>query len=227
MATRRDAIAAGLVAENGETVELSYLECLDLAARAAGMQPGAEWAGRAGWVQRGGRTHAELGACCARVVAAFADLTATQSEGQVSAQFRDNFGGLTEAKLKFRKAGAVLTAKTRMGSAGEIRERKKAPPRRLAAPLLKLPDPNKYPSYYDIIREPIDIETIRHKIARHDYPDVASFRQDLQRLFYNGRITAGRGTQMWDDLNAMEGVVVEELKRTTTRLVYVEEVHPA
>ena len=226
MATRADAVAAGMVADTGEEEALSYLECLDLAARVAGMEPGADWAGRDGWVQRGGRTNCEMGARCAGIIEAVVELTGHDSAGDVSSQFKDNFGGLSSAKLKFRKVNAVLTANTRMGSAGKIREREKGPPRQLAASLLKLPDPNKHPAYYDIVRDPIDIETMRRKIGRDEYPDMLAFRQELQRLFCNGRVTAGRGTQLWDDLTAMEAVAVEGLAKATTRLAYVEEVWP-
>lgn len=102
MATRADAVAAGMVADTGEEEALSYLECLDLAARVAGMEPGADWAGRDGWVQRGGRTNCEMGARCAGIIEAVVELTGHDSAGDVSSQFKDNFGGLSSAKLKFR-----------------------------------------------------------------------------------------------------------------------------
>lgn len=63
--TRADAIAgrhpltdAPLANDNGADDELSYLEMLDLAARVVGHT--ADWTGRGGWIERGGRTHGEL-----------------------------------------------------------------------------------------------------------------------------------------------------------------------
>jgi hypothetical protein len=36
------------------------------------------------------------------------------------------------------------------------------------------------------------------------YSSVGTFREDMQTLLYNARVTGGRGTQLWDDLNVLE-----------------------
>eukprot|EP01050_Picozoa_sp_SAG11_P025581 SAG11_NODE_5823_length_1456_cov_0.831245_1_plen_166_part_10 len=146
------AASQGLLVDNGETEPLTYLEMLDIGARSIGVQ--AAWAGREGWVQRGGRTVETLRAACFAVWLAMAEaVAAPETEGSISAMFRGNFGGLSAAKSRFRKAGGAIVAGSRIGAGKGIRERAAGPPRKLAAPLMVLPDRLKYPAYYDIIRE--------------------------------------------------------------------------
>ena len=105
---------------------------------------------------------------------------------EVSAQFRSNFGGLTDAKMKFRKAGNALTFGARMAGMADILKQKDAPARKLVTPLMKLPDRMNNPAYYDIVRCPIDMGMIRKRIEGDKYSSVLAFRNDVQTLFFNG-----------------------------------------
>lgn len=48
-------------------------------------------------------------------------------------------------------------------------------------------DPEQVPDYYDIIKSPMDIETMRAKVDEDLYPTYQSFLYDLQQIIHNAR----------------------------------------
>jgi SpoVK/Ycf46/Vps4 family AAA+-type ATPase len=48
-------------------------------------------------------------------------------------------------------------------------------------------DPEHVPDYYDVIRYPMDLETIRIKVDEQLYPTYLSFYRDFERILFNAR----------------------------------------
>lgn len=55
----------------------------------------------------------------------------------------------------------------------------------MATQLMQLPSRKRYPDYYRLISDPIDLSTIRNNIKRGHYTDLATFEADFLRLFKN------------------------------------------
>ncbi|VDK75517.1 unnamed protein product [Litomosoides sigmodontis] len=69
---------------------------------------------------------------------------------------------------------------------------------------MKAKDPDEYfafpvtqsmaPDYHDIIKEPMDFATIRQKIDRDEYPDIAAFKKDAELIVHNAMDYNSPGT---------------------------------
>lgn len=44
------------------------------------------------------------------------------------------------------------------------------------------------PTYFDIVKEPMDLGTIRNKLQNHEYPDLKSFGKDVKLVFSNAML---------------------------------------
>uniref|UniRef100_A0A1I7UKI5 Bromo domain-containing protein n=1 Tax=Caenorhabditis tropicalis TaxID=1561998 RepID=A0A1I7UKI5_9PELO len=56
-----------------------------------------------------------------------------------------------------------------------------------AGAFIELPSAKQYPEYYQIIRNPIDMKTIRYRIDNHQYPHVDAMLADVRLMFANAR----------------------------------------
>eukprot|EP00045_Choanoeca_perplexa_P014946 m.179712 g.179712 ORF g.179712 m.179712 type:complete len:2032 (+) comp16848_c0_seq13:2573-8668(+) len=79
--------------------------------------------------------------------------------------------------------------------------------RPLAPPFMALPTPKELPDYYSIIKEPIDIETIKSKVANKAYKGLVDVVADFQLLFFN--------TQTYNDPSSL----LYQDSKTLTKLV--------
>lgn len=50
------------------------------------------------------------------------------------------------------------------------------------------------PDYHEIIKEPMDFATIRQKIDRDEYPDIASLKKDAELIVHNAMDYNSPGT---------------------------------
>ncbi|KAK9463324.1 uncharacterized protein V1516DRAFT_667456 [Lipomyces oligophaga] len=57
----------------------------------------------------------------------------------------------------------------------------------LYLPFERLPDVREYPEYYQVIKNPIALDSIMKKIKRREYPAVDEFLRDLQLMFKNAK----------------------------------------
>ena len=55
----------------------------------------------------------------------------------------------------------------------------------LVAELMNLPSRRKFPDYYELIDDPIDLQTIEKNINSGSYKDLVSYEGDVIRLFDN------------------------------------------
>jgi|EP01043_Picozoa_sp_COSAG02_P003224 ankyrin repeat protein len=229
--TRLDAVAGGHLRDTaGSDEPVSYLEKIDIACRAINRQ--AEWNGREDWIAKGGRTAGDLAQAAYAVWQAVEQMEEQEfhteddelDDATAEANAASAGPGINAARgaKLWSKGGKAIVSTARMAALA----RPKGPPRKLAEPLMKLPDRAKFAAYYDIITKPIDMGIILSRIKNAEYPTCLSFRNDVQQLFFNARATAGRGTPLWDDLNKLEDVAVRLLARMSNRLPYTEETWP-
>ena len=63
----------------------------------------------------------------------------------------------------------------------------------------RLPDGAQYPDYYQIITNPIAVDTIKKKVKRRQYRNVDDLIQDLTLMFNNARIYNDENSQIYQD----------------------------
>ncbi|KNC29730.1 hypothetical protein FF38_05210 [Lucilia cuprina] len=69
-----------------------------------------------------------------------------------------------------------------------------------------------YPDYYDIIQNPIDMNTIEHNIRADKYRDVEDVVADYRLMFANCRQYNEEGSNIYEDANILEKALNEKLK---------------
>jgi hypothetical protein len=57
-------------------------------------------------------------------------------------------------------------------------------------------DPHAAPEYYVIIKNPMDFSTMQKKVLHEDYPDLASFKADLDLIWANCTLYNGLGSEL-------------------------------
>ncbi|CDO74808.1 hypothetical protein BN946_scf185001.g56 [Trametes cinnabarina] len=70
----------------------------------------------------------------------------------------------------------------------------------------ELPDRREYPDYYQLIKQPIALSTIRKRISSHYYKNVLDFREDMRLMFNNARTYNQEGSWVYVDAEEMEKV---------------------
>ena len=63
-----------------------------------------------------------------------------------------------------------------------------------------------YPDYYQLIKQPIALSTIRKRISSHYYKNVLDFREDMRLMFNNARTYNQEGSWVYVDADEMEKV---------------------
>ncbi|KAF2729125.1 Bromodomain-containing protein [Polyplosphaeria fusca] len=71
--------------------------------------------------------------------------------------------------------------------------------RSISTHFLKLPDKNKLPEYYDVIKLPIAIETMEDKLNRGGYPSLAVLESDCKRLVNNAKMYNDKKSIIYED----------------------------
>uniref|UniRef100_A0A1B0G2F8 Polybromo-1 n=1 Tax=Glossina morsitans morsitans TaxID=37546 RepID=A0A1B0G2F8_GLOMM len=69
-----------------------------------------------------------------------------------------------------------------------------------------------YPDYYDIIQNPIDMNTIEHNIKTDKYKDLEDVVADYRLMFANCRQYNEEGSNIYEDANILEKALNEKLK---------------
>jgi histone acetyltransferase len=55
-------------------------------------------------------------------------------------------------------------------------------------PFQKAVDPKKVPDYYQIIKEPMDLEKVSRKVNEGAYRSKEDFKKDIVKIFDNARV---------------------------------------
>lgn len=79
-------------------------------------------------------------------------------------------------------------------------------------PFLKPVNSEDVDDYYDVIKDPIDLETISKKIKSGDYKDVQPFKDDVLRMFENCRKYNDKDTIYWLLANSLQDYIAPYLK---------------
>merc|ERR1740136_89270 len=85
--------------------------------------------------------------------------------------------------------------------------------RDLISPFLRPVDKRKYPKYYEVISNPIDLQTIRDKIQRYEYKHVDSFISDFEVMMNNAVKFNGVGSSLGTEATS----VYEFVKNTVAQ----------
>lgn len=83
-------------------------------------------------------------------------------------------------------------------------------------------DPAKYAcwDYYDYVKHPIDLSTIRHKLVTNQYKDAWRCVADLQLMFSNAYIFNKKGTPVYEWATKLNKIWNNELTNVMPRLNY-------
>lgn len=94
---------------------------------------------------------------------------------------------------------------------------------------MEKPSRKQYPDYYDIIKHPIDMISIRHNIEADKYGTLDDVVGDFRLMFANCRKYNQEGSRIYEDANILERALNEKLKefsgindRRLTPKMYVE-----
>merc|ERR1719461_2518293 len=66
-----------------------------------------------------------------------------------------------------------------------------------------LPSRKRYPEYYEVIQEPMDLKIVAEKIQRNQYKEIAEMEKDLQLIFSNARSFNEPGSQIYKDAGVL------------------------
>ncbi|KAH8726652.1 hypothetical protein GQ44DRAFT_650434 [Phaeosphaeriaceae sp. PMI808] len=79
------------------------------------------------------------------------------------------------------------------------------------------------PDYYDIIKEPMALSTIKSKVAQREYKNFAGFVHDLALIPHNAQVYNRQDSQAYVDALDVKKVILQELKRLVDDHVISEE----
>lgn len=84
--------------------------------------------------------------------------------------------------------------------------------RRLIEMFMEKPPRKMYPDYYEVIQNPIDMNTIEHNIRADRYGTVEDVVADYRLMFSNCRQYNEDGSMIYEDANTLERALNEKLK---------------
>ncbi|XP_058446489.1 protein polybromo-1 isoform X2 [Malaya genurostris] len=81
--------------------------------------------------------------------------------------------------------------------------------RQLSFIFVKLPSKNEYPDYYDIIKNPIDIDKIEQKLRKQSYESVDEMAADFMLMFENACKYNEPDSQIYKDALCLQQLVIQ------------------
>ena len=87
--------------------------------------------------------------------------------------------------------------------------KKDADGRQIASIFFVKPNPEQYPDYYEVIREPIDLKTIDMKITKSIYKSIDDMMNDVFLMFKNAKQYNEPNSLVYQD-----AVLLEQLARS-------------
>ncbi|XP_055539824.1 protein polybromo-1 isoform X1 [Wyeomyia smithii] len=81
--------------------------------------------------------------------------------------------------------------------------------RQLSYIFVKLPSKNEYPDYYDIIKNPIDIDKIEQKLRKQSYESVDEMAADFMLMFENACKYNEPDSQIYKDALCLQQLVIQ------------------
>ena len=84
--------------------------------------------------------------------------------------------------------------------------------RLIATEFLTLPDEDELPEYYEVIKLPVALETIEHKLKRNQYPTVTTVESDFKRLIQNAKDFNDPKSEIYEDAERIRKLVFNFMK---------------
>ncbi|PHZ14019.1 Bromodomain-containing protein [Rhizopus microsporus ATCC 52813] len=69
----------------------------------------------------------------------------------------------------------------------------------ITAIFMKLPSKKEYPDYYQIIKQPIALETIKNKVEKNMYQNISQMKADIELMVSNAKKYNMKGSQIYED----------------------------
>jgi len=92
------------------------------------------------------------------------------------------------------------------------------PDRMLNTVFQLLPSRKRYPEYFALIKEPMDLKMCAEKIQKNKYKEISELEKDLQLLFTNARTFNEPGSQIYKDAGILSKVVKSKAADCVTAL---------
>ena len=80
-------------------------------------------------------------------------------------------------------------------------------------PFMKPVNPEDVNDYYDVIKDPIDIETITNRISKGYYKNTTQFEDDVMRMFTNWKQYNDKDSIYWLLANSLQEYITPFLKK--------------
>lgn len=84
--------------------------------------------------------------------------------------------------------------------------------RSIADAFLELPPRDELPDYYQLIRMPVALDTIREKLKRNAYPTVTTLESDLKRMIQNAKEYNVPKSEIYEDAERIRKLVYNFMK---------------
>ncbi|XP_074645019.1 protein polybromo-1-like isoform X2 [Tubulanus polymorphus] len=85
----------------------------------------------------------------------------------------------------------------------------------LSSPFMRLPTKNEYPSYYEIIKKPIDMQRISQRVSSRQYDNLDDIVADFVLMFDNACKFNEPDSQIYKDALALQRVCLEKKSELT------------
>ena len=79
-------------------------------------------------------------------------------------------------------------------------------------------NPDEVPDYYEVIKDPIDLETIQKKISEKKYKDALQFESDVLRIFSNCKQYNDKDTIYYLLASGLEEFITPHLRKMKDKL---------
>ncbi|XP_064622398.1 nucleosome-remodeling factor subunit BPTF-like isoform X2 [Lineus longissimus] len=91
---------------------------------------------------------------------------------------------------------------------------------KMAWPFVEPVDPDEVPDYYEIIKEPMDLNTLEKKVINHEYPTLGDFTKDVTRIFDNCRYYNPNDSPFFQCAEVLETHFVQKLKTLKEKIMH-------
>jgi len=73
------------------------------------------------------------------------------------------------------------------------------------------------PDYYEVIKQPMDLSTMEHKLDTNQYPNVDAFLADAQLIFDNCRTYNAEGSSYYKNATKLEKILKDQIASLRTK----------
>merc|ERR1719333_1561026 len=94
---------------------------------------------------------------------------------------------------------------------------------RCSVPFKQPVDPKVNPNYYNIVKEPMDLQTIEGKVNYNEYGCLADFIGDVTRIFENCRYFNQEGSTVAKSAQSLEQFLAKQIVTLRERVAAVSQ----